>query len=246
MTTPLIHCSEDAHVRTDAVEAVSVINRRQSQQDSFLVGPVVCAVADGMGGHPNGADASKTALAALADALSVACGHSAVLEPGVLTDAVAAAHAAVVALSDGGFRNPGTTLVAVGVCSELVAGVWVGDSRAYLVDAQGKVSCLTEDHAEMFGGLHRALGDHGRGVTASPGAFCVPVGVGARVLLCSDGVSGPADRYDELDGDQVLADLLPAGLEHLVRTLAARGSDNATAVLIDVDRFASGRTGDGN
>jgi PPM family protein phosphatase len=232
---------DDVGAVSGPVQVVSIRNRRDSQQDAALVTGTLCAVADGMGGHADGAHASRVALEALAAAAPAAVG------PETFAAAVAAADEAVRALSDGGWRNPGTTVVAVAIDQDrpVLRGVWVGDSRAYLVNPTGRVTLLTDDHIDGFGSLLRALGDHGRSVWSIPDTFTVTVGEGLSVLLCSDGVSGPADARGDREGRSgasVLAELLPGGLRHLVTTLAAAGSDNATAVLIDVDAFAFDHT----
>jgi PPM family protein phosphatase len=234
-TYRLIH-ADDTHVTTRTAAVVTLRNSRESQQDAALVSGWVCAVADGIGGHANGAEAATTALTALGAAIARP------VDAGDLDDGVAAAHAAVSALANGDYRNPGTTLVAVAVGADrtCVHGVWVGDSRAYLVAADGTVSPLTVDHADRFGGLTHALGDHGDDIAATPGTFAVPVGVGACVLLCSDGVHGPAEADDWEYSEEVFTRMLPCGLAAMVRELAGRGSDNATAVLVDIDAFAAG------
>jgi protein phosphatase len=236
VSNPSVHLGDAVNLTVGPVSAASVRNRRDSQQDAFLVTTTVCAVADGMGGHADGARAATVALEALAAAspdVSTARG---------LAQAVKLADDAVCELADAAWRNPGTTLVAAVVDehADAVHGVWVGDSRAYLVDAAGNVTCLTDDHTDHFGALVRALGDHGRLVFASPGHFTVSVGHGHRLLLCTDGVSGPADRLVGC-GEDTIAELLTHGVDHLVRTTAEHGSDNATALLIDVDAFAAGR-----
>ena len=229
-THPDVHQDDDLHLRTAAAEAVSLRNQRARQEDALLLGGHVCAVADGVGGHADGDRAARAALTAFAAAVAGP------VDSAGLVAAVTAAQHAVAALADGDFRNPGTTLVAVAAAPDRTAvhGIWVGDSRAYLVRSDGTVTRLTEDHTDLFGGLLHVLGDHGDRVASTPGTFSVPVGAGVSVLLCTDGVSGPAERALGHD-EGVIAELLPGGLRPMVLALAAQGSDNATAVLVDVD-----------
>lgn len=222
-----VHQHDDLTLDTGRVQARSVINTRREQQDALLVTDWVAAVADGMGGHANGAEASRVALAALDAAVDGHC------DTARLAAGCAAANDAVRALADGTFRNPGSTLVAVARDGNTVHGAWCGDSRAYLVAADGTVSALTTDHSVPFGGLWACLGDHGLDAQFGVSTFEVPTGVGAKVLLSTDGVHGP------LDGAYGIAELLAAGLDALVAAAAAEGSDNATAVLVDVDAWVA-------
>lgn len=124
---------EEVVVSTAAVQACSVVNRRPGQQDAFAVDAHLAAVADGLGGHERGDEASRVALDALLAAVKGPCDLEGLLE------GVDAAQGAVAALADGVFRNPGTTLVAVAVSDDgcCVHGAWSGDSRAWLLTEGG-------------------------------------------------------------------------------------------------------------
>jgi PPM family protein phosphatase len=154
------------------------LGARDAQQDAAYVGPGVVAVADGMGGHARGADASRIAL----EAFAVAVEGGATLE-----EAVERADAAVRSLSDGGSsREPGTTLVAARLTGATVQGVWSGDSRAYRLGTDGVLELLTEDHR---GSLARSSTRSGPSMparctstgstwpwTAPPGCCCARTG----------------------------------------------------------------------
>jgi protein phosphatase len=233
-----IFCGDNITI-TGAHPLTSLINARHEQQDAAAVGPHLCAVADGIGGHDGGRAAALAALTAFAAALPGAAHMSTIIK------AVDAAHQAVVAIPGTGFYNPGTTLVAVVASADRqhVHGIWVGDSRAYLISGiTGAVAQLTRDHARVDGGLTRALGDHGPDTDHTPDTFTLEAGHGHRILLCSDGVSGPLSRDGRKDNVEIRR-LLGGGLEHLVRAAAENGSDNATAVLVDVDALCADTTG---
>jgi serine/threonine protein phosphatase PrpC len=214
------------------VQVRSRRNDRAEQQDAVLVSATAVAVADGMGGHPDGAAASMVAVRAFDAALPGPC------DPAEVLSAVAAANRAVSALAgDGGWRNPGSTFVAVAVTSDRseLFGVWSGDSRAWLLGSQGPAVQLTEDHSTRGNGLFACLGDHGTGYDRV-GTFRVEAGCGARVLLTSDGAHGPLGSGPVLRAAE-LYELAANGLSSLVATAEGRGRDNVTAVLIDVDEF---------
>lgn len=244
--------SDDIVIQSDrfasddpVVQSVVHIGGRREQQDALLVADRLVALSDGMGGHARGRDASREALLAMADAATAPLG------PERLLAAAARADEAVRALSSGGgWREPGATLVAVAADGHGgVHGLWCGDSRAYLLDRDGTLLPLTADHAGPCGGIDHALGDHG-GYGAKFDTFTVPVGCGHRVLLCSDGLTGPfetaayngvalSDGHDDPDdSDAAIAALLRDGLAALTTVAIEHARDNVTAALIDVDRFA--------
>jgi serine/threonine protein phosphatase PrpC len=113
--------------------------------------------------------------------------------------------------------------------------VHVGDSRAYLLRGD-RLALLTTDHVHAVGGrrssiLTRALG-------AEPEVrldyTSRPIVPHDRFLLCSDGVHGalPAEAiaailHRGLASDDCAQALVTAALD-------AGGSDNATALVIDV------------
>jgi protein phosphatase len=122
--------------------AQSVVGRvREHNEDAVLCCPDLglWAVADGMGGHRRGEVASALALQTLRTAC--AAGQD-------LPAAVHAANMAIVAAaeSDAESRGMGTTLVAVRFAGADFQLAWVGDSRAYRVDAGG-IECLSHDHS---------------------------------------------------------------------------------------------------
>lgn len=229
---------DDAVLSTAAVQGCSVLNQRRNQQDAFAVTGPLAAVADGLGGHERGEEASRAALEALVGAVPGPCDLDDLLA------GVDAAQAAVVALADGVYRNPGTTLVAVAVSDDgcVVHGAWSGDSRAWLLtDGEPAVS-LTLDHAFAVGGLWSCLGDHGDSASFRVDTFTVEVGRGHKLLLTTDGAHGWLGTSNGRVSSGELATLAAAGVVDLVEAAAERGTDNVTAVLIDVDSWAAGVT----
>lgn len=223
---------QGAHIDTTFPYArvVSVLNQRADQQDAALVGRWVCAVADGVGGHDSGAEASRTALEVLGAVVDGPRDAE-----GLRAD-IATANEAVCALATSRWRSPGTTLVAVAVEPglETLTIAWCGDSRAWLVEGDA-VTLLTTDHSHHLGGLARCLGLHDDEVSADPEVVSMSVGEGLRVLLTTDGVHSQLDERCE----GLFPGLLAAGLDQVVRVGCERGTDNATAVLVDVDNLIS-------
>ncbi len=210
------------------------------RDDETTVGPIVVAVADGMGGHAAGEIASATAISA-----AVAAGDA-----GAVTR-VKVANAAVIAAA-------AEDLARAGMGTTLTLGVFwpdgrlemghVGDSRAYLLRNE-RLTQLTIDHTFV-----RELIAQGRlapeeadthpqrhMLTRTIGMPDVRVDSleihllpGDRVMLCSDGLTG-------MVSDARVARILsntpaPAGaVWSLVEAAnAAGGLDNTTVAVVDV------------
>jgi protein phosphatase len=225
---------------------------RQSNEDAFAAQADVFVVADGMGGHNAGEVASALAVKGMRDA---AAGGFASAESVVA--AINAANAAIHQASGGPSdqRGMGTTLTAVvplaATTSEpqrmVVANV--GDSRVYLWRS-GELKQVSADHSyvqellsEGFisaaeARVHprrnivtRALGIEG---DVSADSWTLPMLVGDRYVLCSDGL------VDEVDDEQIASILRASSDAQLAAdTLVAAanangGRDNVTVVVVDV------------
>lgn len=245
-----------AAVGGDGVPFVSVGARtdvgrvRRLNEDAFVAGSHVWAVADGMGGHAAGDVASRLATEVLAT----------IDRPGLSLEdvegAILLANARIVGhgTADPAAAGLGTTLAAV---AEVVIGgvrhwavVNVGDSRVYRVDA-GRLARATIDHSEveelvMAGFItdeqartHPARNVITRSLGSVPpprvDVWVLPQTAGERFLICSDGVHG--ELTDPEIADALLDRDAPEAVDTLVaRALAHGGRDNLTAVLVDVLR----------
>ena len=213
---------------------------RPRNEDAYLEAPDrrVYAVADGMGGHPAGDVASRTALEAVDAALDPAR-----LETEdrmqVLRRALEEAHDRVhdAAVEDPTLTGMGTTAVLVHVDADerLLTLAHVGDSRAYRLDGDGRMRRLTQDHVwdHRFGRtLMQAIGSSRR---VEPETAEVKLNPGDRILLCTDGLTDlvPEDQIADIVGR-------PAPLEEVRdalvdAALTQGGYDNVTVLLIETD-----------
>lgn len=218
---------------------------RELNEDSFLVDNELAlfAVADGMGGHRGGEVASATAIEAL---------RAAVASGDPINAAIERANGAVLdrASGDNDLAGMGTTMTALVVAGarRLLIG-HVGDSRAYLL-RDGELHRVTDDHSlveelvrqgrltqeQAEAHPQRAIITRALGVEPEVDVdlYTVDVGVGDRVLICSDGLTTmlrdrEVERIARLESDPVRA------AENLVDAANdAGGEDNITVIVIDV------------
>ena len=127
---------------------------RSENEDSWLAVPPVFAVADGMGGHLGGAQASSNAVITLQEFLSTDRLGNRPVDLVDLSVAIDAAATAVASLApiDNPASAPGTTLSGVMVLRTAEGPYWlsfnVGDSRVYVVGGGG-IRQLTHDHSAL-------------------------------------------------------------------------------------------------
>lgn len=219
---------------------------RQVNQDSFLDRPDLglWAVADGMGGHSDGALASRALVEAL----------GALPPPRLLGRAARAATCAIQRVNrqlieqaeTAGSDLIGSTLVAVLALGGHCAILWAGDSRVYRL-RDGKLQQLTADHSQVQSLVDQGLlspeqaEDHPLSnvlLRAVGGEEPLIVdrrierlSPGDRYLLCSDGL------FRELDAEIIVATLAahpPAEAARALVDLACeRGArDNVTALVM--------------
>ncbi len=219
----------------------------------------VYVVADGMGGQAAGEVASSTVVNALAeqaarDLLAARAGAEAQFDYlAWLREAVNVANKAVYDKRKAAGNDMGSTLVIAVVDGNRAYVANVGDSRIYLIRPGGEVKRLTIDHSlverlvainqitpeqarshPQRNVVYRTMGDKPR-VDVDAAAHTLEVG--DRLLLCSDGLTGPVD-------DAMLARLATgpapqAACEELIKAAnAGGGDDNITAVIVEVAQLA--------
>lgn len=210
-------------------------------------------VSDGMGGAEAGEVASTLTIQTIARHVESAWADGATRDDTAwetcMREAVEAANATIVAYAK---EHPasaglGATVVAALVQPQRLTLAWVGDSRVYLWQ-RGRLEQLSRDHSlvarlveigqlspeearthEHRNVLIRSLGSKAQVVVDT---LSRPLRRGARLLLCSDGLTSHVE-------DPALADILSrhrdpgdAALELVVAANTGGGSDNISVVVV--------------
>jgi PPM family protein phosphatase len=208
------------------------------------------ALADGMGGHPEGEVAAQIALQTLA-ALFQQDARPVLENPQrFLQESIVIAHQQLLryAQSKGLSDTPRTTVVACILQGNQAWWAHCGDSRLYMV-RDGKLIARTRDHS--YSELQEALGRVGRGGEAfnrnvlftclgSPGKPMVDcqgpliMEPSDRILLCSDGLWGSVEDAEIVQhvAEQAIAEAVPELVEQALRRGGAR-SDNVTVLAVE-------------
>jgi PPM family protein phosphatase len=212
--------------------ALSSVGGRENNQDQARVQvldpadnlwgcSMLAAVADGMGGHEQGARASELAIATVWEVFAARQSSrrefsAAWLQASpvdLVGRAIRLANGRVHAEGGGDAqaRAMGTTLTLLAALGpELVVG-HVGDSRVYAFE-NGELKRITQDHtflaealatgmvtaeeaadSPFAGQITRGVGLHPEVV---PDVFTMPVAEGMAFILCSDGLTGVLDDAD--------------------------------------------------
>jgi PPM family protein phosphatase len=208
---------------------------------------VMFALADGMGGHPEGEMAAQLALQTLAARFQVQAKPK-LADPTVfLRESVMAAHQELLVYAKGrGLADtPRTTMVAC--VAQGGAAYWAhcGDSRLYIIRGGGMVA-RTRDHS--YTELQEALGRGSEKVNrnvlftclGSPGRPMIdiqgplPLQMGDRLMLCSDGLWSqvPELTIINLLASKVLPDAVPDLVEIALRK-GGNKSDNVTVLALE-------------
>lgn len=217
---------------------------RKENEDSVLVSERLFAVADGMGGHKGGKQASETALKVIADTL-----FGKAPDKNELITAMEAANRRIydTQLDDEALKGMGTTLSIVWANeTEMLIG-HVGDSRVYLI-RHGEMTQVTQDHslvAELMKNGYITAKEaekhpYKNVITRSVGtsrmvlvdAFKVPLQKDDKWLICSDGLHNMLDTA--LIREIIMGnDMDPAADKLLATALDNGGADNISFILLD-------------
>ncbi len=208
------------------------------------------ALADGMGGHPEGEVASQLALQTLSARFQRLARPTLADPLRFLHDAIVAGHHQLLryaterALVD----TPRTTIVACLLQGNTAYWAHCGDSRLYLVRGD-KLVARTRDHSyselqetlaqvvPMGDRVNRnvlftCLGSPGKPVVDTAGPLLLQPG--DRVMLCSDGLWGsvPDTAIADVLAHHPITDSVPELVERALRTAGA-SSDNVTVLAVE-------------
>src|SRR4051812_1352055 len=224
--------------------------QRAENQDSYLAAPPIFAVADGMGGHVGGAQASEIAVRRLAE---IAQGPTLTMEQVQTALEQADKDIMVLGADVDPLSRPGTTVAGLALTEHEGEICWlafhVGDSRIYrcsetglervstdhsVVQALVDAGAITEERALTHPQRHMITKALGFGDRGGADYTYLPVEPGQRFLMCSDGLTGEVldARIGELlasgTDDQALADRLVAEAD------PTAAQDNVTVVVVRV------------
>lgn len=246
---------------TPRVSATAASDRgrvRAVNEDTLLSEHPVYVVADGMGGHARGDEASRRAVAALADLRGTAPGPAEVLA------AIAAANDSVIAIGHEPDERPaglaGTTLTGVVLVDAGLPPVphWmalnIGDSRVYTWDGRDLRQVSTDHSAvqelvdagvispdEARQHPDRNVITKALGVVAelTPDVWLIPLRPGHGFVVCSDGLSKELADVEIAEalarfqpGDRTIAEVL------VDLALERGGHDNVSVIVVEVDGAA--------
>lgn len=239
--------------------------KRVHNEDRYVAYPTLglFAVCDGMGGGNAGEIASAMASDAIRTHIEAAVRYgdldSGWQDPGFsamthrLAEAVRFANQVVhdAARSHKGYVGMGTTVAAVYFHDDMLSIVHVGDSRVYLV-RDGQIEALTADHSwvaeqvrngsmtedEAARSPRRNIVTRALGVDPVVEVECqeVPVFIGDKLLICSDGLTRGVGGADILRTIQDSADMQQASQQLIAHANAAGGEDNTTVLLLSVEK----------
>lgn len=239
-------------MRVSVAAATSAGKVRPTNQDAVVTlrrdgDKAVLAVADGVGGLLNGAEASHLVIDAIT---RIASGS----EPGMADAIVAELIAANASIYESGTavgRPSATTIVAAVLSGRSLELLHAGDSRAYLL-RDGRLRQLTQDHTwvveQQRAGLltpqQAAKSDYRNIITRCIGAepavdiersAAIDLHSGDIVLLCSDGLHGlvPEDEIVPILRKPVALDVLADRLISRANDLG--GTDNISVALARLD-----------
>lgn len=241
--------------------------RRAANQDDFIIktysgDTVVAVLCDGMGGANGGNIASSLASSAFIGVIDEKETDGSVLSdmadediPTLLVKATEEANTSVYDKSgdDPSLIGMGTTLVGCLIHGEKLNAVNVGDSRLYVIRADGRAEQISHDHSYVqylvdLGKLTpeeaktsknknlitRAVGTERK---VEVDTFVTDIVHGDTAVLCSDGLSNlvePEEIADEVTKAVESGDLQTA-CENLVALANDRGGlDNITAIILSV------------
>jgi PPM family protein phosphatase len=216
---------------------------------------IVLAVADGVGGSPNGEVASALAITAVKEYFSNYLTRKPISQLEIklfLEKAVFYAHKRIIDYTENSKSSEiGTTIIINWIINQRNYIIWSGDSRAYLYDKDDNLNLLTFDHSQIWELVKRGIisqkeiGRHPlRNVITQclgmkrfppkPDQMVYDLKAGDKILVCSDGLNSMLDDVEirslfrEFWNPEVLSKKL------IDEANSAGGKDNITVVVAEV------------
>jgi len=264
-----VHAEQEERLRfTSGIASdAGIVRKDQPNEDNLLAIQGSCimtdgpqpvglfVVADGMGGHANGREASRLAIQAFSDVVVPAMLRSIDDEEilvDMLKDGVHRANLSIYQRNRGQEGIMGTTITAVLLVGAKAYIANVGDSRTYIYKGEeNTLAQVTRDHSHVAllvekgaitrediythpkrNQIYRCLGEH---ASVQIDLFQETLAVGDALLLCSDGLW-------EMVRDPILEKIMRttasrpayASASLIEAALHAGGADNVSAVVVVV------------
>jgi serine/threonine protein phosphatase PrpC len=229
-------------------------NNAQPQEFGLFV------VADGMGGHANGQDASRLAIQTIIDFMLPRLSSSSPMNEedfkNLLTEGVQCANQAVHQRNMEERADMGTTMTAALIVGAIAYVANVGDSRTYLYREPEGLVKITHDHSVVASlvdagiikpddiythpkrnQIYRSLGEK---PFVEVDAFKVPLQVGDKLLLCSDGLW---DMVRDPEIQRVMSAPVPdpakTGKALIQAALDGGGEDNVSVIVVSINEMSN-------
>ncbi|HWD57358.1 MAG TPA: bifunctional protein-serine/threonine kinase/phosphatase [Stellaceae bacterium] len=197
---------------------------------------VIAAIADGIGGAKGGRIAAETAVRGFLDGFCDLPPTMEVQRAGARIVSSLNGWINAIGRQDANLTGLGCTLTALVLRGRVAHILHVGDTRCYRLSAGNRLTCLTADHVhdDGSGRSHTLLRALGVETEVRLDYASQPVALHDRFLLCSDGVHG--FLADETIGDILRDRAAPEVTANALvdAALKAEGSDNTTALVLDV------------
>lgn len=225
--------------------------KRANNEDSYFQDPALglFMVADGMGGHQGGAQASKIAIEearkTYQDTIAQQIVHTIALQRAMREASKAVFQTSI---EESSLRGMGTTLSALAINGDCATIAHIGDTRIYcfrdgvlhqltrdhsLVNERIEAGLMTKEEARISSLRHiitRAIGHHEE---VEADHFSLPIQKNDLFLLCTDGLNNMLSDVNVVD---IISKLSPnkAVKQLILDANRNGGDDNITVILVRV------------